>query len=134
MFGDYIFIQSDKVYKILFKKDIVPNFEKRLSEIKEFKSKLDNLSYNDLKLLRADIESKSVNASNSDIISVLIGTLLGYLAGKIGETNSLYYLIITILALLSLGATITYFMRYRSKMVFIKEIIDICLEEKNNKE
>lgn len=134
MFGDYIFIQSDKVYKILFKKDIVPNFEKRLSEIKEFKSKLDNLSYNDLKLLRADIESKSANASNSDIISVLIGALLGYLASKIGETNSLYYLIITILALLSLGAIITYFMRYRSKMVFIKEIIDICLEEKSNKE
>jgi di/tricarboxylate transporter len=132
MFGDYIFIQSDKVYKILFKKDIVPNFEKRLSEIKEFKSKLDNLPYNDLKLLKVDLESKSTNATDFGPFSVLIAALLGFIISEMRQASS-WHLIFLILALIVVGFIITYFMRYRSKMIFTKEIIDICLEEKTIK-
>jgi hypothetical protein len=137
MFGDYIFTRSDKVYRILFKKDEEPDFKNRLNEIKEFKRKLNKLSYNDLKLLKADLESKSSNARDSGPFSVLIAASLGFIISEIKQVSeirqaSFGYLIFLILALIVVAFSITCFMGYRSKIVFTKEIINICLEEESN--
>jgi hypothetical protein len=139
MFGDYIFIRSDKVYRrILFKKDEEPNFKNRLNEIKEFKSKLNKLSYNDLKLLKADLESKSSNARDFGPFSVLIGVSLGFILDEIKQVIQIRQqasfgdFIFLILVFIGVAFSIPYFMGYRSKIVFTKEIINICLEEESN--
>jgi hypothetical protein len=135
MSGHYIFTRSDKVYGILFEKDKEPDFKNRLNEIKEFKRKLDKLSYNDLKLLKADLESKSSNAIGLGAFSALIGASLGFIISEIKQVIEIRQasfgdFIFLILVFIGVAFSISNLVGYGSKIVFTKEIINICLEEK----
>lgn len=133
----YKFIFSNKEYYLLFnKKKKTPNLEKRLNEIKEFKSKFQKFDCNDLKLLKADVESKVENNIASGLSEIVIGVLIGAILNR-ASNASVWETIFLILMVILLGIIGVRMIIKKTKMLFIKKMVDICFEERvksNNKD
>lgn len=132
MFNVCKFIFSNKEYDLLFKnieKEKTPDLENKLSKIKEFKSNFQKYDYNDLKLLKADIESKLENDTASGLIKIVIAALIGMILDRLINAT-IGEFVIFVLALILIGINGASMILKRAKWLFIKKIIDICLEEK----
>lgn len=118
------------MYKIFLKKDASLNFDSILNKIKEAKNELNKLSYEDLRLLNADLESQIRNEIGNKLSIGLIGVLIGAILSKARDVDNIVIIIFLVVMVVFIFIIGVYMILYQHRLVFIREIVNICLEEK----
>ncbi|QSZ27590.1 hypothetical protein ACETAC_01350 [Aceticella autotrophica] len=130
----YKFIKDNRFYELQFKKNyhIKLDFKSRIEEIKDLKSNFKNLQLHELKLLKADVESKLESSYSFTLLPPFIAlsvTLITYII-KDPTIQGIPAVFLLIFLFISIIIPVYSVINERCRIMFIKNIIDICIEEK----